>query len=61
MTEPTLEELVAEIVADRKLTRDELKRFEAKMLADGQLSVTERRCIDELLNLIASGKLQIVD
>ena len=36
-------DLVDEMLADGKLTRAELKRFEAELLADGQLSIDERR------------------
>jgi polyhydroxyalkanoate synthesis regulator phasin len=56
-----LEKAVAEMISDGKLTREELKRFNDLMLADGQLSVLERRCIDHVLNMIANGQLEIVD
>ena len=57
MTDQSIQATVDEIVADGKLTRDELKRFEAEMLADGTLSVEERRAIDRLLQAIQSGEV----
>lgn len=57
----SMEALVDEMLADGKLTRAELKRFEAELLADGQLSIDERRQIDRLLDAISKGDVTVVD
>ena len=61
MADEDFEQVVKEIIADGKLSRAELARFEASMMADGQLSVKERKILDHLLNMIANGELELTD
>ena len=61
MDERSIDEAVQEIIADGKLTSEEKQRLSALILADGQLSVAERRVIDELLTLIGKGEVVVVD
>ncbi len=56
-----VEELINQIIADGRLTKDEKKQLDDVLLADGQLSLEERKCIDRLLGMIARGELQMGD
>ena len=56
-----IEKLLQEIIADRKLTRDEKQRLDAFIMADGQLSREERQGLDALLTMISRGEVVVVD
>ena len=56
-----IQEMVAAVIADGKLTQAEKKELDAFILADGRLSLDERKEIDKLLSLIARGELVVVD
>ena len=59
MTAKNISQMVAEIIADGKMTNVEKKELDAFLLSDGKLSVEERQELDKLLALIARGELTV--
>jgi polyhydroxyalkanoate synthesis regulator phasin len=63
MTRPqqNIYQLVEEIIADGKLTREEKKRLDEAIMADGKVSSDERLVISRLLNMLARGEVVMDD
>ncbi len=59
MTDKSIKDLVADIIADGKMTQDEKRQLDTFLLSDGELSVDERRELDALLAMIARGELVV--
>lgn len=59
MPDRDIAQMVADIIADGKMTNVEKKELDTFLLADGKLSVEERQHIDKLLMLIARGELTV--
>ena len=59
--EKSLKEILDEIIADGKLTREEMKRFDDAVLADGKLTHEERQYIHKLMEMVRRGELEVVD
>lgn len=57
MTEQNIAEMVAEIIADGRMSNEEKEKLDTFILSDGKLSVEERQHLDKLLGMIARGEL----
>lgn len=58
---PSIEQIVTQILATRRITRSIQRRFMQAALAQDQLSPADRALIDRVFEALRSGLVKVVD
>ncbi len=57
----SIKELVDEVLADGKITREEHKKLREAFMADGEIDQSEHEQLQRIMDLVDAGKVKIID